>query len=304
MTDNIKASDEVESDVNELLQKKDFGSALRQAREKAGMSLVEVSENLLISIDVISALESSQADALPALTFTQGYIRSYARLLNVSADEIISDYVKMAPQSKQVLTPHTILPVQKSSGDFFVKFITFGFIVIGLIVLVFWISNTDFKISSDVKTEIVAFDQRTTAGNTPVETEAPFLKEVDSAEKVDVVEKAVKPVAVEAEDKESVNIKAEVKLQQDQLFLSALGESWCEIQDSTGKRLYYRLLNKGDEVTLEGVAPFTVFLGNAPRIRVEINNKIVDFENLINKNSNIANLEISKNAAVIRIPNH
>ncbi|VAW60479.1 hypothetical protein MNBD_GAMMA08-2123, partial [hydrothermal vent metagenome] len=97
MTDEIKKLDDVGNEVKDLLQKKDFGASFRPAREKLGLSQVEVAEHLLISIDVIKALENSQADALPALTFTQGYIRSYARMLNVPADEIINDYVQMAP---------------------------------------------------------------------------------------------------------------------------------------------------------------------------------------------------------------
>ena len=84
----------------------------------------------------------------------------------------------------------------------------------------------------------------------------------------------------------------------DKLVLSALDDSWCEVQDSMNTRLYYQLLSKGEDITLSGVAPFVVFLGNAPKVRAEVNNKIVDFENLIRKNSNVVNLKIEKDAAV------
>ena len=113
MTDKMTDSDDVENEVNELLQKKDFGAELKIAREKSGLSIIDVAENLLINADIIKAIESSQAEALPPLTFTQGYIRSYARLLNISADKIINDYVQMVPDEKQTLSPHSVLPVQK-----------------------------------------------------------------------------------------------------------------------------------------------------------------------------------------------
>jgi len=336
MTDTMKAADSVENEVNDILQKKDFGAPLKRAREEAGMSLGNVAENLLISVDTIKALESSQVDALPALTFTLGYIRSYARLLGISAEEIIDDYVHMAPDSKPVLTSQNVLPIQKCSNDNVVKFISFSFVVVAIIVLVFWLVNTDFALKTDVvadapneiaSSELAEFDsqkpgepqfkgssgdpasQQSTLSIEPtVDTEKKLVPEEvqkpdfipdlnpDSRESTHTNEVSVAQTSSDNENQKSSAV--------DKLFLSALGDSWCEIQDSAGKRLYYQLLNTGDEIELTGTAPFTVFLGNAPKIRVEINSKIVDFENLINKNSNIATLEISKDATVVPLSSH
>ncbi|RDH83706.1 MAG: hypothetical protein DIZ80_06080 [endosymbiont of Galathealinum brachiosum] len=326
MTDKNTASDNVENEVNDLLQKKDFGSELRKAREKSGMSISDVADSLLISVDIIKAIENSQAEALPPLTFTQGYIRSYARMLNVSADEIISDYAQVAPDSKQSLTPNSVLPVQKSSNDALMKIISFSFVICGLIVLVFWLSKADFNnIDTNIKDSLPVFN----SPEKDVEQEQIIdinLKEDQVSEVIEVPDENVeagevsKEVAVETsviqEQVDSESLAVDIQKEQsqseqhtitesitDELVLSALGESWCEIEDSTGKRMFYQLLNRGQEIRLSGVAPFTVFLGNAPKVRVEINNKIVDFESLINKTSNIASIEISKNAAVISLSN-
>jgi len=303
-----KASDDIGSEVSDLLKKKEFGAGLRQAREKLGMSTAEVAENLLISVDIIKALENSQADALPALTFTQGYIRSYSRLLGVSADEIIDDYVQMAPDSKQVLTPHSVLPAQKSSNDVFVKLISFGFVVIAVIVFAFWLNKTNFKIDSDLINDV-------TENNLQEVEESQHKESKQIPEVVEVASKPVitappqdvalllEPKSVQAGQVSGAEINAIETSTDDQLFLSAQGESWCEIQDSSGKRLFYQLLSKGEEIKVSGVAPFTVFLGNGTNVRIEINNKLVDFENLINRNSNIASIQIGNDAAVSYIPN-
>jgi len=331
MTDSMKAADAVENEVNDLLQKKDFGAPLKRAREKAGMSLANAAENLLISVDIIKALENSQADALPALTFTQGYIRSYARLLGISAEEIISDYVHMAPDSRQALTAHSVLPVQKCCNDKVVKFISFSFVVVAIIVLVLWLVNTDFTLKTNIVTdtsgELADVDSQKpdeprfneSTNNITTEQSRASGDSATSTEEKPMSDKDLQPEPAAAlnPDSDISNKTNEVSAAQhssdfenkkssvaDKLFLSALGDSWCEIQDSTGKRLYYQLLNTGEEIELSGTAPFTVFLGNAPKIRVEINNKIVDFENLINKNSNIATLEISKDAAVVPLSRH
>lgn len=314
-------SDETGNEVNELLQKKDFGSVLKKAREKRGMSANDVAEDLLISVDIIKAIDNSQADALPALTFTQGYIRSYARLLGLSADDIITEYVLMAPNSKQVLTPHSVLPAQKSSADSFMKFISFSFIVIAIIVLVVWLYKTDFQNYSKISDEIAAFN---TPKNTQSqqqlsaeETEVVIINEAQDS--LDVNDAVVEAKSLELDVQSAALIEAEVEVEvevksvtestpinamaEDEMILSALGESWCEIQDSTGKRMFYQLLNRGQEVKLLGVAPFTVFLGNAPKVRVEVNNKIVNFESLINRSSNIVSIEITKDASVVSLSN-
>jgi len=318
------ASDGISGEVSDLLQKKDFGSVLKKAREKQGMSANDVAENLLISVDIIKAIDNSQADALPALTFTQGYIRSYARLLGLSADDIITEYVLMAPDSKQVLTPHSVLPAQKSSNDSFMKLISFSFIIVAIIVLFIWLYNADFRnYSNSANNETAEFNSPVNTENEPVlhteESDVILINEQqersfqsDENEQVESLELNVKSDVLSAPEVEEIIEVEEVvakepapviSLDEDKLLLSALGESWCEIQDSTGKRMFYQLLNRGQEVSLSGAAPFTVFLGNAPEVRVEVNNKIVDFESLINRSSNIASIEISKDASVVSLSN-
>jgi len=303
MTDEIKKLDDVGNEVKDLLQKKDFGASFRPAREKLGLSQVEVAEHLLISIDVIKALENSQADALPALTFTQGYIRSYARMLNVPADEIINDYVQMAPDSKQVLTPHSVLQAQKSSNDLLIKTITVGFVILAVIVLGYWLYHTSFEMHSESNNNVSEFDLKIEESpeyepSVDKIIEKPLLVEETNAaiehSKTDLV--AAEKTQTVVEEKKEISVA-------DQLVLSALDDSWCEVQDSMNTRLYYQLLSKGEDITLSGVAPFVVFLGNAPKVRAEVNNKIVDFESLIRKNSNVVNLKIEKDAAVNLISN-
>jgi len=302
MTDNSNTSDKIESEVDDILQKKDFGVSFKAAREKSSLSIADVAEQLLISADIIKALENSQADALPALTFTQGYIRSYAKLLDIPADPIIDDYVKVAPNSKQVLVPNSVLPSQSCCSDKVITLISISFFVMAIIVLAYWVITTDFK---DNNVDLLKSDEekRVKIENVKVGSikKTPIQKTINIATASDDIEsiETEKNIAQAKQVNTPTSTEKAGALQiNDTLILNALDDSWCEIQDSTGKRLYYQLLNRGEEIELNGVAPFMVFLGNAPKIRLEINNKIVDFESLISKSSNIANLKVEKDAAV------
>lgn len=302
-----------------------FGEVLKRAREAAGLSIADVAEKLLVSTDIINAIDNSQADALPAITFTQGYIRSYARIVDLPADEIIEAYNSTVPETKKITTPQSVLLVHKNSSDALVKVITTGFIVAGLIALIMWVYQTDFtrqfivpetesginqhapppkprlELRSDQvhdEQEQVIHIEESTNVEMPDTNPAVNLEGVSAQPPVSVEEpEAVEPEAVGPELEKTQIIGA------DELVLTADGDSWCEILDANGQRLFYQLLAKGDEANLKGLAPFKVFLGNAPDVRIEINQKIVSFDHLINRNSKIANLNIETDAQVIRFNN-
>lgn len=52
--------------------------------------------------------------------------------------------------------------------------------------------------------------------------------------------------------------------------------SWARIDDASGKTLLNGLMRAGDKQTLNGVAPFKVFLGNAPGVKATVNGKSLD----------------------------
>lgn len=304
MTNSNTASNTQGSEVDDIIKNKEFGSELKRAREKAGLSVSDISEKLLISVDIIMAIENSQTDELPALTFTQGYIRSYARLFDISSDEVIKAYIQVAPNSKPVLTPHSFLPAQSSSNDSAIKSISSVLVLIALIVFVVWFNQTDFSSRNN---------QAQSLNETAFKIGIPVIHSKSEALKHDSIEvdlqssqKSRIKLKEKTQQDEALNKQTSIKdkksitsVMDDKIVLTAIADSWCEVNDSQGRRLYYQLLTKGEEVKLKGLAPFTVFLGNASQVRIEINNKIVDFDNLINANSKIANIKIKSDAVVV-----
>ncbi|MCZ6889777.1 MAG: helix-turn-helix transcriptional regulator, partial [Gammaproteobacteria bacterium] len=68
------------------------GPALKTAREKLGVSANDVAESLNLGIKVVVDIESCNYDNLPVAAFTRGYIRAYAKLLELDADVFVSQY--------------------------------------------------------------------------------------------------------------------------------------------------------------------------------------------------------------------
>jgi cytoskeleton protein RodZ len=61
-----------------------------------------------------------------------------------------------------------------------------------------------------------------------------------------------------------------------QLVLRAEQDSWADIRDARQVKLLYETVPAGRTVTLEGVAPVSIFLGNAAGVRLDYNGQAVD----------------------------
>jgi len=56
-----------------------------------------------------------------------------------------------------------------------------------------------------------------------------------------------------------------------ELTLSYSGDCWTEVTDATGRRLYFDLGTDGRSVTLNGVGPLGVLLGNSLNVSIQVN---------------------------------
>jgi cytoskeletal protein RodZ len=70
----------------------EFGPHLRQLRDRAGLSLQELSRLTRIPQATLEALESDQLEKLPPETYVRGFIRAYARAVETGADEPLQRY--------------------------------------------------------------------------------------------------------------------------------------------------------------------------------------------------------------------
>lgn len=80
------------------------------------------------------------------------------------------------------------------------------------------------------------------------------------------------------------------------LVLHAAQESWADIRDAHDNKLLYENVPAGRSIAIEGVAPFSVFLGNADGVRVEFNGQNYDISR--HKRGQVARFTLGEGAAV------
>ncbi len=114
------------------------GSQLREAREALNLTHQDVARKLRLDAGLIQALEDNDREALPAQTYLVGYLRSYARLLNLPAESIVAA-IPQKSQPTSSLLPENInfRPRQRLTAPF--RLLMLGLLVILFLAAGWWI---------------------------------------------------------------------------------------------------------------------------------------------------------------------
>jgi len=83
-----------------------LGLVLKEHRERNGHNTYEVAEALCLSPEIITALEEEDYDNLPEPPYIRGYLRSYAKFLEIDAEEIVTRYEKQRGADPKDLEYH------------------------------------------------------------------------------------------------------------------------------------------------------------------------------------------------------
>ncbi|MEO6697078.1 MAG: helix-turn-helix domain-containing protein, partial [Gammaproteobacteria bacterium] len=128
-----------------------LGSRLRLAREKLGLTSKDVAAQMHLDPRHIEAIEREDFSSVAAPVFVRGYLRSYARLVNLPADLIVHQYESLACARTPPLKGFPIGDASPAGeADRTVRWIS-TVIVMGSVILalVWWLTEGSFKLNED-----------------------------------------------------------------------------------------------------------------------------------------------------------
>jgi cytoskeleton protein RodZ len=267
------------------------GQKLHEARMRARLSAEQVAETLNLSIQQIAALEENDFARLPGPTYVRGYLRNYAQLLGLQPEEIIESYASVNG-THGATRPSTLTPEREvTTRDGTVRFATF--LVVGILILlsvVWWQGRSSRLIATESGMQMqgqstetkVAPEQREMASAPTISGEVGDTATSPSASagaaEPPVPDVAAEPPIADVLSQESGLASSAPAAPHDtaQLVLHTRDTSWADIRDASGNKLLYMLVPAGRRITLSGVPPFTVFVGNPEGVGVEFNGKYID----------------------------
>lgn len=84
------------------------GEVLRQAREKRDWSQAEVARKLNLTVSSLNNLENGAFDKLPGHTFARGYIRAYAKLMDMDQAPLVEAFDQITGTHAQGSDVHAL----------------------------------------------------------------------------------------------------------------------------------------------------------------------------------------------------
>lgn len=88
----VQEATEAQGDAIAKAESLSPGAKLSAARESKGMSLEQLAKETLLTSRYLKALEADDYDTLPGATFVRGYLRRYAGVVGLSADELVAEF--------------------------------------------------------------------------------------------------------------------------------------------------------------------------------------------------------------------
>ena len=75
-----------------------FGASLREARERSGLDLKEISQRTKISHGILKALETGDVSGLPGGLFSRSFVRAYASEVGLEPEATVEAFLNAFPE--------------------------------------------------------------------------------------------------------------------------------------------------------------------------------------------------------------
>ena len=263
------------------------GAQLQAAREAAGLSLDQVAQQLKLAPRQVRALEEENFGMLPGRTFTRGFMRNYARLLNLDPDLLVAHLPDAAH------APSLEPPPLHSTGTTMAELPTahahtpsFGRWLIPLVLVAAIVAAAGYEWYRGRPASVAApprATQTVPAPNTPNMSTTPLPNPVapDSGATGTGVPRATSgglapPGTAQPESAQAAAPVAANAAVDAVLVIRYEGPSWTEIRDSAGQTLISRLVGADSIEPFDGVPPFSIVIGNARAVTLLYRGQPVD----------------------------
>ncbi len=293
--------------------KSSAGRVLFETRERLGLSIADAARQLRLSTRQVEALEADDYTQLPGKTFLRGFIRNYARLLQLDAEPLLASCQDAQPKDQAIVVPvsriefggkHRFLPFSDHSRKPLPRF---AIVVVVAVLLLLWgayeVSQWQPQPSRNVPAKVeseapLALPQPALAEAAAPLPGQPMAKEeglplsLPAPDETSVAPTppapalapvpVMQPVPAPAPAQPPVSAPAPAPAPAPKADVSGRilefafdDDAWVEVKDKSG-RIFSQLNPKGSRQLVRGNPPFSLVVGNAAHVRLTYNGQPVD----------------------------
>jgi cytoskeletal protein RodZ len=230
-----------------------IGADLRHAREQRGWSLEQLSNRTRIAVSTLAAIEANRFDRLPDGFYRRAFLRTYAREVGLDTERVVDAYRAQCSDRDQPRATEVASSHHPGTSRRRLDRLSPGRQVLLLAIL-----------GSAAAIAISYVPVRQSSRSAIVSTQTPLVQDKPH----DVAQTAVGTGGASASTTVATlaaigHVPLEVEVQ-------AEGPCWLGAT-SDGARVVYRVLNKGERVTLQAHDELVLRIGDAGAFRFNIN---------------------------------
>ncbi len=262
------------------------GKLCLDARLNKGLTQEQAGALLKVRVKIIKDFENGEHIDLPGLAYKVGFVRSYARLLDLDGDLLVKEFkesleLNSFKEEYKFLTPelnkNNIIPIGAVVSVFIAILSYTGW----------YYSDRSNKIEEVSDKKIVEMSSKISEidNNSYVIIEENFSNDLLSSKRNDdekKVQEVNRKTNLKDDQVESITIKntelsatANERDPSTEMVLKAIGNSWVEIEDVDGNILMTRLMRPGETYVVPNINGLTFNTGNAGALSLSQGNVIV-----------------------------
>ncbi len=289
------------------------GEILRSARESHGVSLAVVSLQLNIPERILQQIEAGDFSHLPGHTFARGYVRAYAKLMELDQSRLVQEFDRYTGTNATGSQVHSLSNIEEPARLSSIGLRLFTFVLLLILVGSAFFLWQEGRLTgkagptpsvlgrievegADGKTQIHSLDEPeepVVAAAAPVQVTPSVAPAPATNEPQTHTEPSIAPTTpptsttspplnnvapAETANSSAVEQVSSPAAGEARLDLVFTADCWLRIVDADGRVLLNALVRSGQSRTLQGRPPLNLRIGFARGVQLTFNGEPVDLK--------------------------
>lgn len=278
------------------------GELLRGGREVKGLSKADIAQTLKLGVRQVEALEAGNWDLLPGATFIRGFVRNYARLVQLDSEPLMRELDRCLVQKENRLSLPDAQPTDMPAPGARIAqrdraFIFSGLALVVVALLAYSLFAADLSALRDHAQQMLDAASKKTEetsvaavpvvneslmppGATPRDVLNPLSSATESVPNPVPVgggdSSVVGPVSAAGSAVVDPSVSGPAANKAPQVRFTVSKESWVEIRDRDNRILFSQRQPADSEQALSGQGPLSLVIGYAPGVKLFWHGQAVD----------------------------
>ncbi|MEZ9449984.1 cytoskeleton protein RodZ [Vibrio splendidus] len=287
------------------------GTLLKNKRESLGLTQKQISDRLKLRVTLIQQIEENQFESDQVATFMRGYIRSYAKYVNLDEKVVLSALHHAGDaqhQEQEMLSFSRKTKTEKHNSRIMILTWSIFAVIAGISSLWWWqnqqqdtlsqsLANTEsseeLAVEESLAPEFTSLEvieaEQNEEGTSVVEGTDDLAAISDAEDSVTLTDETTAQQATETEPTAEVAVNTEIAVNAEaveastapeavinELVMQFSADCWIQVKDATGKTLSTGIKKAGQSLNLSGTAPYKVILGAPEGVSMTFASEPVD----------------------------